>query len=75
MSIKQNSLSFQSPRKPIDSEIKITLNGKRLYPSTYIKYLGVLIDEHLSWKPHIDELIKKLNKSNSMLSKIRHYVF
>ena len=40
----------------------------------YIKYLGVLLDEHLSWKPHISELTKKLNRSNSMLSKIRHYV-
>ena len=43
-------------------------------PSTYIKYLGVLLDEHLSWKPHINELTKKLICSNSMLSRIRHYV-
>ena len=50
------------------------LNGKRLYPSTNIKYLGVLLDEHLSWKPYINELTKKLNRSNSMLSKVRHYV-
>ena len=71
---KTEFVIFRSPRKPIDSEINIKLNGKHLYPSTHIKYLGVLIDEHLSWKPHIDELIKKLNKTNSMLSKIRHYV-
>ena len=35
-------------------EIKIKLNRKRLYPSTYMKYLGVLLDEHLLTfkKPH-----------------------
>ena len=72
---KTEFVIFRSPRKSIDSiEINIKLNGKRLYPSSYIKYLGVLIDEHLSWKHHINELIIKLNRSNSLLSKIRHYV-
>ena len=71
---KTEYIIFHSPRKLIDYEINIKLNGKRLYPSKFIKYLGVLIDEHLSWKPHMFELIKKLNRSNSMLSRIRHYV-
>ena len=71
---KTEFVIFRSPRKKIDFEVNIKLNCKRLYPSAYIKYIGVLIDEHLSWKPHINELVKKLNRSNSMLSKIRHYV-
>ena len=71
---KTEFVIFRSPRKKIDFEIKLKLNGKRLYPSSHIKYLGILIDENLSWRPHINELVKKLNRSNSMLSKIRHYV-
>ena len=71
---KTEFIIFHSPRKQVDYNINIKLNSKRLYPSTYIKYLGVLLDEHLSWKPHINELTKKLNRSNCMLSKIRHYV-
>ena len=71
---KTEFVIFRSPRKYVDCDIKIKLNGKRLYQSTSIKYLGILLDEHLSWKPHIDELTKKLNHSNSMLAKIRHYV-
>ena len=71
---KTELIIFRSTRKSIDCEIKIKLNGKRLYPSTHINYLGVLLDEHLSWKPHINALVKKLNRSNSMLSKIRHHV-
>ena len=39
-----------------------------------MKYLGVKIDEHLTWKPHIDGISAKLNKVNAMLSKIRHFV-
>ena len=39
-----------------------------------MKYLGVEIDGHLTWKPHIDGISTKLNKANAMLSKIRHFV-
>ena len=39
-----------------------------------MKYLGVKIDEHLTWKQHIDEISTKLNKANAMLSKIGHFV-
>ena len=71
---KTEFIIFRKPNKSIDFEIKIKINGKRLHPSTNIKYLGILLDEHLSWKPYINELTKKINRSNSMLSKIRHYV-
>ena len=39
-----------------------------------MKYLGVKIDDYLTWKPHIDGISTKLNKANAMLSKIRHFV-
>ena len=39
-----------------------------------MKYLGVKIDDHLTWKTHIVGIPAKLNKANSMLSKIRHYI-
>ena len=72
---KTEFIIFRKRSKPVCSEsLKIKINGVRLYPSTSIKYLGILIDEHLSWKYHICELVKKLNRSNNMLSKIRHYV-
>ena len=58
---KTEFIIFRKPRNIVDYEIKIKLNGKRLYSSSYIKYLGVLLDEHLSWKPHVSELIKKKN--------------
>ena len=72
---KTEFVIFRKPRGINDlNHIKIKLNGKRLSPSSHIKYLGILIDENLSWNFHINELSKKLNRANSMLSKIRHYV-
>ena len=39
-----------------------------------IKYLGILIDSHLSWKPQIDFVVKKIRRSIGILSKLRHYI-
>ena len=32
------------------------MNGKVIYPSEYIKYLGIYLDETLSGKTHCDSL-------------------
>ena len=44
---KTEIIFFRKPGQEIPN-IKIKLNGHRLYPSNYIKYLGVYIDEHLN---------------------------
>ena len=39
----------------------IKLLGKRLEPSTTVKYLGIHIDHNLSWDCHIKKLNAKLS--------------
>ena len=65
---------FRSAKKQLDFGLKLRLNGKRLYPTNSVKYLGVKIDEHWTWKSQIDGISTKLNKSNAILSKVRHFV-
>ena len=36
--------------------------------------LGILIDRHLNWKEHIQQLSKKISRGIGVLCKIRHYV-
>ena len=50
------------------------MNGMKLKPSQYVKYLGVHLDDNLSWDFHIKELSKKLSRTNGIISKLRHYV-
>ena len=55
-------------------EVKIKLNGKTYYPTTNMLYLGVKIDENLSWQHHVNNFLAKLNKANILLLKIRKFV-
>ena len=47
--------------KNVDFNLKLKLNGKRIYPTKSIKYLGIKIDENLTWNEHINDLVIKLN--------------
>ena len=71
---KTELIIFKDRNRNIDIDLKIKLNGKRIYPSSSVKYLGIIFDGKLSWKNHLTTLAKKLNRANSMLSKIRHFV-
>ena len=58
-------------RQYIPENIKI--QGVRINPSSHVKYLGIFIDEHLSWKHHIKELSNKLSGANCIISKLHHH--
>ena len=73
-SSKTEILIFKHPNKPLTYDLKLLLDGKRLYPSKYVKYLGILIDPHLTWNYHIKTLAPKLARATGMLAKLRHYV-
>ena len=50
------------------------LSGQIIRQKTCTKYLGVLIDEHLLFKDHINFLKQKLNRANGILAKLRHHL-
>ena len=70
---KTELIIFRSNRHPINySDISIKFNGHKLTPVSQVKYLGMYIDEHLSWDCHVAELAKKLSRANGVLSKLRY---
>ena len=71
---KTEFLIFKPKHKTLDFLPTLNLDGKRIYPSQSVKYLGVYLDENLCWKPHVNHIASKLQRANGALSKIRHYV-
>ena len=70
---KTEVLLFRNIHKSINHNVGLKLNGKILNFSDSVKYLGVYLDSHLSWKTHFEMLSKKLGKTNGLISKLRHF--
>ena len=71
---KTELVIFKHQRKKLDGEVKIKLNRKRLYPTDFVKYLGIRIGKNLNWKHHVSDIANKLNRTNAVLFKIRNFV-
>ena len=80
--LRANSLSMNESKiklllfRPIN-KLNLTLSNTNLngYLLTFAKsvtYLGIEIDETLSWNNQIEVLAKKLNRTNGILSKLRY---
>ena len=67
---KTNYVIFHSSTTVINEFIRIKLGSRTINQVNYVKYLGVLVDSTLTWKPHIIELSKKLARTVSIFFKI-----
>lgn len=65
---------FRHKLKQVNYDFRIKMNGKRIFPSDAIKYLGIFLDSNLSWKSQISAAAIKLKRANGALSILRHYI-
>ena len=52
--------------------VKYKLVKYKFTPVDHVKYLGIYLDNHLSWEYHINQLSNKLSQANGILAKLRH---
>ena len=57
---KSELVLFQRQNTKLNNSFKIKLDGKILFPTGSVKYLGVLLDEHLTWSPQISHVQMKI---------------
>ena len=51
---------------------KIKFHNQEICRTSHIKFLGVIIDENLTWNNHINELCNKLKRLFHIFYNIRH---
>lgn len=69
---KSNFIIFKSHRKIKPVNWSLTLNDLPILQVESTKFLGVLIDQHLTWKTHINYIALKLAKNIGILSRIAY---
>ena len=67
----QKRLNYDVNIKILDSRVNKYFNLER---KEYVKYLRVMIDNHLSWKYHINYVALKISRNIRIVSKLRHFV-
>ena len=71
---KSNVLVFRTKDSTVKRQINIIINGTQAEEKLHAKYLGVLIDNKLSYVNHVNHVNSKLTKGNAIISKVRNYI-
>ena len=71
---KPSFLVFHSPQRRIAHKLNLSISNMSVKSDNQVKYLGLIFDSNLNWKPYLHELSKKVSIGIGALSKIRYYV-
>ena len=69
---KTEIILFCRKNNTISKNMNFRISGQKVIPTTHTKYLGILMDQHLSWDQHLKMLKQKLSRANGLLAKV-HY--
>ena len=70
---KKSFYVIVSKRTPDTSNFNVSINHNKIGKNC-VKYLGVYINDKLTWKNQIDLICSKLSRVCGMVFKLRHYV-
>ena len=71
---KTNYIVFRSNKKPNINHISLNIHSQVITRVSCTKNLGIIIDELLNFKNHIEVLTKKLSKYTALFFKLRHFL-
>ena len=70
---KSNLIPFKNAKKTAKT-LNIKIKGEQIEEKKYTKYLGILIDNKLSWNYHVKHANLKISKGIGILTKLRRYL-
>ena len=70
---KSKVLDFSKKHNP-ESPLVAKIDSKQIELTECAKYLGILIDNRLTYKNHASLVSKRMNKGNSILYKLRNFI-
>ena len=74
LNIKKTHYMVFCRRKKLNVDMKLLINGEAIDEVQPIKFVGIIIDNKLSWKYHIDHISGKIAREIGMTIKAREYL-
>ena len=74
LNLKKTNYMLFKGRRQIDSLPRIEMNEVKISSIETSKFLGVIVDDRLTWIHHIDYICKKVSKSIGLLHKLKKYL-
>ena len=71
---KTELIIFRSKNKSITKQQNFRISGQKINKTKQTKYLGIYLDEHLTWNFQLKQIKTKLSRSCGLLAKLRYYV-
>ena len=74
LNVSKSKFMLTLKNKSLKPCFSLKINNEVLEECSSYKYVGVFIDKNLTWKPHIENVCKKVAKACGFLAKLRHCV-
>ena len=71
---KTKLLQFKHNTRSTANDISLTIDDSKIETVTHLKFLGVIIDDRLTWKEHIHYVSNKVLKLIYIMKSIKHLV-
>jgi hypothetical protein len=71
---KTQYMVFRTRNKRIDFDVNVTISGQTIKRVQSTRFLGVILNEYLSWNEHINMISKKMAKGIGILCKARKFL-
>ena len=69
---KTRSMLFKHPKIPtVHRSYELEINGEKIKRVKEFNFLGIMLDEHLTWKPHIKKIRSKVCQSIGVIKRVR----
>ena len=68
---KTKLMVFHRKQKQVD-EINVQINGTQIERVESFNFLGIMMDENLTWKSHIEMVAKKISKVTGILYRLKN---
>ena len=68
---KSNCMTFFKHPKKL-SNVNITVNNKIIEQVDHFNYLGITLDQNITWTPHLDKVSIKICRVTGLLRKLQH---